>query len=79
VIKIFGNKLAEENFQLLVYNRWGLMVFETSSLQQMLHTGWDGRHKSGDILPAGAYPFVMRGVSKTGETIEKKGIISIVN
>lgn len=79
VIKVFGNKLVEDNFQLLVYNRWGLIVFETSSLQQMLLTGWDGRHKSGDILPAGAYPFVMRGVTKTGETIEKKGIISIVN
>jgi hypothetical protein len=79
VIKVFGNKLVEDSFQFLVYNRWGLVVFETSSLEQMLQTGWDGRHKSGDILPAGAYPFVMRGVTKTGETIEKKGIISIVN
>ncbi len=79
VIKVFGNKLVEDSFQLLVYNRWGLVVFETSSLTQMLQTGWDGRHKSGDILPAGAYPFVMRGVTKTGETIEKKGVISIVN
>jgi hypothetical protein len=79
VIKVFGNKLAEGNFQLLVYNRWGLVVYETTSLQHMLHIGWDGRHKSGDILPAGAYPFVMRGVSKTGEAVEEKGIISIVN
>jgi hypothetical protein len=79
VIKVFGNKLVEDSFQLLVYNRWGLVVFETASLHQMIQTGWDGRHKSGDILPAGAYPFVMRGVTKTGETVEKKGIISIVN
>jgi hypothetical protein len=79
VIKVFGNKLVEDSFQLLVYNRWGLVVFETASLHQMIQTGWNGRHKSGDILPAGAYPFVMRGVTKTGETIEKKGIISIVN
>lgn len=79
VIKVFGNKLLEDNFQLLVYNRWGLVVYETNSLQQMLQTGWDGRHKSGDMLPAGAYPFVMRGVTKTGETIERKGVVSIVN
>jgi hypothetical protein len=78
-VKVFGNKFVEDSFQLLVYNRWGLVVFETSSLQQMLQTGWDGRHKSGDILPSGAYPFVMRGVTKTGETVEKKGVISIVN
>jgi hypothetical protein len=77
-IKVFGNQLELDGFQFVVYNRWGLVVFESSSLQEMLVKGWDGK-KSGDFLPAGAYPYMLKGRLKTGEKLEKKGIISIVN
>ena len=80
LVKIFGNQLVEENFHLMVFNRWGLLVFESTSLHSMITTGWDGRRKgNGDLLPSGAYPFVLRAVTTTGETFEKKGMISIVN
>ena len=77
-VKVFGNQLVENDFQFRVFNRWGLMVYETSSLEGMLQVGWDGRHK-GDHLPSGAYPFVLKAVTKTGDVIEKKGVISIIN
>jgi hypothetical protein len=79
-IKIFGNELAENDFQFLVYNRWGLLVYESHSLQEMISKGWDGRAKnSGDILPSGAYPFMLKAVTKSGELLEKKGVLSILN
>lgn len=78
LVKVFGNRLAEENFQFLVYNRWGLMVYENTSLTDMISKGWDGRHK-GDYLPSGAYPFIFKAVTKTGEVIERKGVISIIH
>jgi hypothetical protein len=77
-VKVFGNQLVENDFQFRVFNRWGLMVYETSSLEGMLQVGWDGRHK-GDHLPSGAYPFILKAVTKTGDVIEKKGVISIIN
>jgi hypothetical protein len=77
-VKVFGNQLANSDFQFRVFNRWGLMVYETSSLEDMLQVGWDGRHK-GDHLPSGAYPFILKAVTKTGDVIEKKGVISIIN
>jgi hypothetical protein len=77
-VKVFGNQLVENDFQFRVFNRWGLMVYETSSLEGMLHAGWDGRHK-GDYLPSGAYPFILKAVTKSGDVIEKKGVISIIN
>jgi hypothetical protein len=76
--RVFGNKLVENEFQFRVFNRWGLMVYETTSLPDMLSVGWDGRHK-GDYLPSGAYPYILKAVTKDGEVIEKKGVISIVN
>jgi len=78
LVKVFGNQLVEENFQFIVYNRWGLMVYESTSLREMLSTGWDGRHK-GEYLPSGAYPFLLKAVTSTGEVIERKGVISIIN
>jgi len=77
-VKVFGNKLTETDFQFRVFNRWGLMVYETSSLDDMIALGWDGRHK-GEQLPSGAYPFVLKATTKTGEVVEKKGVISIIN
>ena len=50
-VKVFGNQLVDNDFQFRVFNRWGLMVYETSSLEGMLQVGWDGRHK-GDHLPS---------------------------
>ncbi|HMG88889.1 MAG TPA: gliding motility-associated C-terminal domain-containing protein [Chryseolinea sp.] len=76
--RIFGNQLVEKDFQFRVFNRWGLMVYETASLGGMISVGWDGKHK-GDYLPSGAYPFIMKAVTKAGEVIEKKGVLSIIN
>jgi hypothetical protein len=76
--RVFGNELAGNDFQFRVFNRWGLMVYESASLTDMISVGWDGRHK-GEYLPSGAYPFILKAVTKTGEVIEKKGVISIIN
>lgn len=77
-VKVFGNRLAEGNFQFHVFNRWGMMVFETTSLTNMITKGWDGRHK-GEYLPTGSYPFILKATTLTGEIVERKGMISIIN
>jgi hypothetical protein len=79
-VRIFGNQLEAEDFRFLVYNRWGLVVFESESLQDMIVKGWDGRNKTGgDLLPSGAYPYVLKARMKSGKKLEKKGIVTIVN
>jgi len=79
LVKVFGNQLVEENFQFIVYNRWGLKVYESKSLVDMITIGWDG-HQQGnnDALPSGAYPYFFRATTKAGGLIERKGIVSIV-
>jgi hypothetical protein len=78
-IKVFGNKLIDEDFLFKVYNRWGLLVFESSSLQDMIDKGWDGtRQNGGDHVPAGVYPYLFKARTKTGAVLEKKGVITVV-
>jgi hypothetical protein len=78
-IRVFGNKLDDEDFLFQVYNRWGLLVFESTSLQDMIDAGWDGTQKNGgNAVPAGAYPYLFKAKLKTGEVLEKKGVITLV-
>jgi len=78
--RVFGDQLIGDSFHFLVYDRWGKIVFETISLENMILSGWDGRSQNGgDLLPSGAYPYVLQAVTKTGTFFEKKGVISIIN
>ena len=77
-VRVFGNKLAEKEFQFRVFNRWGLMVYESNSLGDMITVGWDGR-QNGEYLSSGAYPYILKALTKDGEVIEKKGVISVLN
>ena len=41
------------NFKMMIYSRWGQLLFETSDIE----TGWDGRLK-GVLCPANTYTFI---------------------
>lgn len=60
------------NNELLIYNRWGQLVFNQES-----YTGnWNGRHNDGSTLPIGAYYFVLK-LRDNADTIHK-GAITII-
>jgi gliding motility-associated-like protein len=56
-----------------VFNRWGQMVFSTTTLQQ----GWDGR-LAGVEQPAGVYTWMIEAVTQDGQKISKKGTVTLV-
>lgn len=76
-IKVFGDFLTGESFHFIIFNRLGLVVFETRSLDVMRQTGWNGE-SNGAALPSGAYPYAFHAVTRSGESKDLKGIISIV-
>jgi hypothetical protein len=76
--KIFGERLDKSDFRLEVFNRWGAVVYETTSLESMQTTGWDGRALNGSELVSGPYPYRLIAYDKKGKRMEKKGVISIV-
>ena len=56
-----------------VFNRWGQVVFSTSTL----HQGWDGR-LGGREQSSGTYVWMAEAVSNQGKVITKKGVVTLI-
>lgn len=69
--------LVDDKFQFEVYNRWGNRLFESTSLEYMTGTGWDGK-QNGQLLPSGAYPYRVFYRDRTGKETQQTGFITIV-
>ena len=78
-VRIFGERLTDDGFHLQVFNRWGQLVYESTSLAEMSSNGWGGRTLKGSELTGGVYPYRLTAVDKTGKKFEKKGVITILH
>lgn len=58
-----------------IFNRWGVLVFESNSLDPDL--GWDGTFKGKD-QPADTYTWVVYGIGQTGRPISKSGSVVLI-
>jgi len=54
VIKPKGTGIMTEKFKMTIYDRWGMVVFETTDFNK----GWDGS-SGNSIAPAGVYIYVI--------------------
>jgi len=70
-LKVFGNCIESLVFR--IYNRWGELVFETTDKT----SAWDGVYK-GMMLNADVFVYQLNAELKSGESINKKGNITIV-
>ena len=77
-IRVFGSQLTEDGFLFVVYNRWGQQLFESRSLEFMSKNGWSGQQQAGGAVASGVYPYLIKGKLKSGESMEQKGMISVV-
>jgi gliding motility-associated-like protein len=59
--------------QFLVYNQWGEKVFESNAPS----TGWNGLF-GGKPQPVGVYVYVLRVTKTNGETVNKKGSVTLI-
>ncbi|TAF55566.1 MAG: hypothetical protein EAZ62_02230, partial [Sphingobacteriia bacterium] len=59
--------------QFQVYNRWGRLLYSTTTLGQ----GWDGNFE-GQAQPAGAYVFQAEGRDYTGKKVYRKGSFVLI-
>ncbi|MDP4209341.1 MAG: gliding motility-associated C-terminal domain-containing protein [Bacteroidota bacterium] len=61
-------------YHLIIYNRYGFQVFETSDPLK----GWNGRTPGGNKAPEGSYVYFISFSSGEGKPIEKKGTLSLI-
>ncbi len=75
--RIYGDNLAPDDFKILVYNKWGNLVYESTDLMDTKANGWDGGSKI-----EGVYTYVIVGKFKNGKDVNEskfnKGTFSLI-
>ena len=56
-----------------VFNRWGQLIYSTSTL----HQGWDGKF-GGAEQPSGVYVWMAQAITKDNKIINKKGSVTLI-
>lgn len=68
------NAVKAENLELLLFNRWGQLVFKTANWKQ----GWDGKI-NGAPQPTAVYVWFLRYTDRdTKKTIQQKGTVTLI-
>ena len=70
-LKVLG-KFIEE-VELLVYDRWGNLLFKTTTLEK----GWNG-YLAGREAPQGTYTYSLSVTDKYGERYSKSGTVNLI-
>lgn len=59
--------------EMKIFNRWGILVFETTNLNDFASQGWDGRDQStGRLVAEGVYFYTIRYTPTSLETPEEQ-------
>jgi gliding motility-associated-like protein len=62
-----------KEFKLLIFNRWGELIFETTSQTQ----GWDGKYE-GEIVQIGVYVYRLVVTFDSGEEYDSIGSVNVL-
>ncbi len=73
VLYVYANPALITKLHLMIYDRWGELVFETESLDK----GWDGTYKGRKLDPA-VFVYYLEATCINDETFVKKGNITLL-
>ncbi len=74
VFIIKGNGISEENFNMIIYDRWGEKIFGSTKVSE----GWNGKVKDQDYAKPGIYPYVIKFVDIYGVPHERSGTLNVI-
>lgn len=71
----YGNEIDPEHYQMMVFDRWGEMVFKTTNLQ----VGWDGRVNGTIPLDDAVFSYVIVYTDRNGLSKKKIGSVTLLH
>ena len=74
VFMIHAEGIVNDGYNLLIYNRWGEVIFQSYSQ----NNGWDGRMKNGLNAPSGVYPWVLKFYDFLGKKHAQQGTVTLI-
>ncbi len=66
--------VEKNNYKFAVYDRWGLLIFETTSVD----VGWDGKYKN-EYVPVGVYAYKIECLFSMGNKFSKMGMVNVLD
>jgi hypothetical protein len=78
VVKVYGQQIVDEGFIFRIYNRWGLLVYETDSFTEANSVGWNGESSNGDDESIGVYHYTLAGKFSSGKPFSRQGTIKVI-
>lgn len=72
----FSNTKYIKNFTLCIYDRWGLLIYQSNSGTSTPNIKWDGHTMSGSECTNGVYYYIVT-FDKNEEPIQLKGSLSL--
>lgn len=77
-LKVYG-QLVPQDFLFRLYNRWGGLVFESRSLDEMQTEGWTGVNRTtGQEEALGVYTYTVQGKYEDGQSFKRAGTTTLV-
>ena len=73
IFKVSAYGIDTDNFELIVYDRWGEVIFNTKDL----FTGWDGTYNM-KLVESGVYSYIVIYKDFTGVEYTKSGILTLI-
>ena len=75
VFRAYGYEENIKNFQMLIYDRWGNITFQTDNFQ----VAWEGNNqKSGKVLASGIYVYLMTIVDIYNKKYQYFGNVNLI-
>ncbi len=77
-LTIFAANLATEDFVFRVFNRWGKLVYQTTSVEEARQTGWNGiNQETNQVAQFGVYSYYLSGQFSNNVPFVKKGTVTL--
>ncbi len=77
---ITGNGISEKGFEMIIYSRWGEIVYSTNEYNPNIpsENGWNGRVNNGEYAEAGVYKWVVYYKDFNGVNRTKSGNVTLL-
>lgn len=77
--KVFGFKVVNEDFELRVYNRFNVLVYEANDFLDANRVGWDGiNQNNGNEEPSGLYYYTLKYKLESGREVNEQKSIYLI-
>jgi len=79
-VKVYGTAVLEDDFTFRIYNKWGEMIYETTSFNDANTNGWNGVYKTsnGTEQNLSVYTYSLHGKYFDGQEFDKTGSITLL-